>query len=416
MLNLLKKRGILFLAFSNGVSQLGDRLTHMVIITLIGVKYPGKISAFSEFAVTFTLPVLILAPFVGVIVDHWNKQMIMFRCHLIQSILIFLTPSFVILFDSLVPIWILVFTFFALDVFNNTAKNAVVPDLVEYHELVPANSFIVTVARIATFLGMVGGGYLIKWVGWRLGFYLDGTTHLIAGFLVLGMGAKVLFEPSVKIDISLQKRLKESFKYFLLDIKELVYLLFHDRVVLFVMISVFVLPFAAAIAYTVLIYLIQQVFNMGTTGVGWLGGVIGTGMLAGGLLMGFLGKRFNRPLIIICSMVMLALFFIIGPFFINPLSMYAIAFISGMVFSFVGIAQDTILQEDVLKSMRGRIFATKEFVISLTFMVCAVGIGLISSSLRPFVILRLAGLIIILLTLLAVFVLHSIPPETKKKL
>ncbi|MEO0136737.1 MAG: MFS transporter [candidate division WOR-3 bacterium] len=416
MINLLKKRGILFLALSNGTSQLGDRLTHMVIITLIGTQYPGKISAFSEFAVTFSLPVLILAPFVGVIVDHWNKQTIMFRCHLMQTILIMLTPSFVVLFHSLIPIWVLVFTFFALDVFNNTAKNAVVPDLVNYDELVSANSLIITIARIATFLGMVGGGYLIKWVGWRLGFYLDASTHLIAGLLVLGMGARALFEPAVRIEHNWKKKLNEAYRYFLQDMKELFKLLLSDRVVLFVMISVFVLPFAAAIAYTVLIYLIQQTFNMGTPGVGWLGGIIGIGMLLGGILMGFLGRRFNRPLIIIGSMGLLSLFFLFGPFFINPLSMYVIALISGMVFSFVGIAQDTILQEDVLKSVRGRIFATKEFIINLTFLLCALGIGLLSKILAPFAILRLTGVIIICLTILALLIINTIPAEARKKL
>ncbi len=416
MFNLFKKRGILFLALSNGVSQLGDRLTHMVIITLIGAKYPGKVSAFSEFAITFSLPVIILAPFVGVIVDHWNRQTIMFRCHLFQAILIFLTPSFVILFDSLVPIWILVFVFFALDVFNNTAKNAVVPDLVEYNELVSANSFVITLARIATFLGMVGGGYLIKWVGWRLGFYLDASTHLIAGCLALGMGARILFEPSAKTEISLKQKLKESLRLFLFDLRELIVLLIHDRVVMFVMISVFVLPFSAAIAYTVLIYLIQQTFNMGTAGVGWLGGIIGAGMFIGGIFMGFFGRILNRPLIIIFSMITLALFFIIGPFFITPLFLYFIAFVSGMVFSFVGIAQDTILQEDVLKSIRGRIFATKEFIINSAFLICAAGIGLISNILKPFTILRFTGLIIGCLTILAVFILYSIPAQERRGL
>ncbi|MGB9721768.1 MAG: MFS transporter [bacterium] len=416
MFDLFNKRGILFLALSNGTSQLGDRLTHMVIITLIGAKYPGKVSAFSEFAITFSLPVIILAPFVGVIVDHWNRQTIMFRCHLIQSILIFLTPSFVILFDSLIPIWILVFMFFALDVFNNTAKNAVVPDLVEYDELVSANSFMITIARIATFLGMVGGGYLIKWVGWRLGFYLDASTHLIAGCLALGMGAKILFEPSAKTEISLRQKLKESLKLFLMDLRELINLLIRDRIVMFVMISVFVLPFSAAIAYTVLIYLIQQTFNMGTAGVGWLGGIIGAGMFVGGILMGFFGRRFNRPLIIICSMTVLALFFIVGPFFITALFLYFIAFVSGMVFSFVGIAQDTVLQEDVLKSIRGRIFATKEFVINLTFLGCAIVIGLISNVFGPFVILRITGLFVASLTILAIIILISIPQDTRKRL
>jgi len=258
MFALLKQRGIFFLGLSNTVSQLGDRLTHMVIITLIGVMFPGRISAFSEFSVTFSLPIVILSPFAGVFIDHWNKQTIMFRCHLIQAILIFVTPFFIVLTHSIVPIWVLVVLFFSLDLFNNTSKNSVIPDLVKYDQLVSANSIIITMARIATFIGMVGGGYLIHWVGWQAGFFIDASTHLIAGTLVLAMGAKTLFEPVRKIDFSLSKELKKSFNTFVSDLTEVGILLLKDRMVIMVMISVFVLPFVSAVAYTVLIFLVPR--------------------------------------------------------------------------------------------------------------------------------------------------------------
>ncbi|OGC42703.1 hypothetical protein A2Y85_06355 [candidate division WOR-3 bacterium RBG_13_43_14] len=93
MFNLLKKRGALFISLSNAVSQLGDRLTYMVIVTLIGIMSPGQMTAYSEFSITFTLPVILLSPFVGVIIDHSNKRQVILRCHLMQSILIFPTPT-----------------------------------------------------------------------------------------------------------------------------------------------------------------------------------------------------------------------------------------------------------------------------------------------------------------------------------
>lgn len=416
MFNLLKKRGLLFLGLSNTISQLGDRLTHMVIVTLIGVMFPGRISAFSQFAVTFSLPIVILSPFAGVFIDHWNKQVIMFRCHVIQSILIFLTPTVVALTHSSLPILILVILFFSLDMFNNASKNAVIPDVVEYDELVPANSFIIMLARIATFAGMVGGGYLVHWVGWQLGFYIDASTHLIAGILVLGMGAKMLFEPVKRFEFSFVKEIKKSFSRFLEDLKELGMLLVEDRAVIFVMLSVFILPFVAAIAYTVLIYLIQQEFGLGTAGVGWFGGVIGVGMFMGAVLMGIFGQKINRGIIIIYSIAILALFFLIGPFFLTPIFLYMIAFVAGTVFSFVGISQDTILQEDVLKDIRGRIFATKEFVINLTFVLAAILVGLVSVRFAPFTIIRAIGIFLIIITAIAVLIYRTIPYHIRTKL
>jgi len=416
MFALLRQRGILFLGLSNTVSQLGDRLTHMVIITLIGVMFPGRISTFSEFSVTFSLPIVILSPFAGVFIDHWNKQTIMFRCHLIQAILIFITPFFIMLTNSIIPIWILVVLFFSLDLFNNTSKNSIIPDLVRYDQLVSANSIIITMSRIATFIGMVGGGYLIKWVGWQTGFFIDASSHLIAGTLVLAMGAKTLFEPVRKVDFSLSKELKKSLHTFVSDLKELGLLLLKDRMVILVMISVFVLPFVSAVAYTVLIYLVQQEFGMGTPGVGLLGGIIGVGMLCGAILIGHFGRYVSRGLILIYSIAIMAIFFLIGPFYITPVFLYIIGFIIGIIYSFVGIAQDTILQEDVARSIRGRIFATKEFVANLTFVVWAVMVGVISTVLNPFLIIRFVGIVLLAIVVFTIFIYRSIPHEIRSKL
>jgi DHA3 family macrolide efflux protein-like MFS transporter len=414
--SLFKKRGITFLGLSNTVSQLGDRLTHMVIITLIGSMFPGRVSAYSEFALTWSLPIVILSPFAGVFIDHWNKQTIMLRCHVIQSLLIFMTPTMIFLTKSYTPVWVLVVLFFSLDMFNNASKNAIIPDLVEYKELVAANSLVTTLARVATFIGMLGGGYLVGWVGWQFGFYIDATTHFIAGILVLGMGAKMLFEPVKRFEFSLRKELKKSFLRFVDDLKELGILVIKDRCVIFVMLSVFILPFVATVAYTILIFLIQQTYGLGTTGVGWFGAVIGGGMLVGGLVMGIFGHAINRGKIIIYSIMVLALFFLLGPFFTTPVFLYVIAFIAGMVYSFVGIAQDTILHEDVLKGIRGRIFATKEFVINVTVVISAVFVAVISRYFTPYPVIRGVGVFLLLLSALAFFIYRSIPLDMRSRI
>jgi DHA3 family macrolide efflux protein-like MFS transporter len=411
--SLFKKRGITFLSLSNTISQLGDRLTHMVIITLIGDIAPGRISAYCAFAITWSLPIVILSPFAGVLIDRWNKQTIMLRCHVIQSILIALTPVVIIITNSTVPIWILVVLFFSLDMFNNASKNAIIPELVNKDELVPANSLVIILARIATFLGMVGGGYLIKWVGWHFGFYIDASTHFIAGMLVLGMGARMLFEPVKKFDFPLIKELRRSFITFAGDLRELLVFIVRDRVVIFVMLSVFVLPFIALIAYTVLIYLVQQVFGQGTEGVGWFGGIIGIGMLIGGVLMGFFGKYVSRGKIIIVSIAILAIFFLAGPYFTSAIFLYCMAFIAGVMFSFIGISQDTMLQEDVLKAIRGRIFATKEFVINLTVVASALAVLALSHYYPPYWILQGVGVFLALVTVAAWLIYRSIPHNTR---
>jgi predicted MFS family arabinose efflux permease len=182
------------------------------------------------------------------------------------------------------------------------------------------------------------------------------------------------------------------------------------------MLSVFILPFVATVSYTILIFLIQQTFGLGTTGVGWFGGIIGIGMLVGGILMGIFGKNVNRGKTIIFSITILALFFLAGPFFTTALFLYIISFIAGVMFSFIGIAQDTILQEDVLKGIRGRIFATKEFVINLTVVISALFFGMISKFAAPYSIIRGVGIFLIFITIAAFLIYRSIPGDIKAKL
>lgn len=416
MFQLLKNRGVLFLSLSNFLAQLDSRLIHMVIITLVGAMFPGRLSAFTGFAVAYSLPVIILAPFVGVLVDHWNRKSIMVRSHLIQTVLICLTPFFIRLTHSFIPIWVMVVLFFSLEVFYNTARNTSIPDLVAPADLIPANAIITAVARIATFLGMVAGAFLIKATGWNWGFYIDGLVVLAAGLLILGMGSQAVFEPTIKINFSLSHKLKKSLRVFGDDLKELGRLLVHDRLVIFVMISVCVLPFVSAIAYTVLVYLIQQQFRLGTVGVGIFGGVIGLGMLAGALLMGFLDRKISRGWIIIGSIALLAALFLVGPLFVSPFFLYLVALVSGLVYSLVGVAQDTMLQEDVAKDIRGRVFGTKEFFINLTFTLSAVLVGVLGSRVAPYTVVTWVGIILVGVTVFSAFVFNSIPPEIRARL
>ncbi len=399
MFFLLKKRGFLFLTLSNAMSQFGDRLTHMVIISLIHILSPGRVTAFSEFSMTFTIPVIILSPFAGVLVDHWNKKNIMIRAHYIQAFFIFITPFFIMLTKSMIPVWITVVIFFSLDIFNNTAKLAVIPSLVEKDSLVPANSILLLFARVATFGGMVLGGFLIKWLGWRLGFFLDAATHFIAGSFVIWMGKTKLFEPQKRIEFGIGERLKKALRQFIQDLKDVFILLLRDKKILFVIISLVMVPFTTAIAYTALIYIVQQVLGLGTPGVGITGGIIGIGMILGAFLTGTIGKKADKFLWIIFSVFVYSLFFLFGRYFITVLFIYSLSLISGILFSFIGIFQDTILQEEVDEGTRGRIFGVKEFVVNTTFLPTAIGAGILSDlfsyefviTLTGFFLLAMAG-------------------------
>ena len=87
-----------------------------------------------------------------------------------------------------------------------------------------------------------------------------------------------------------------------------------------------------------------------------------------------------------------------------------------MLFSFIGISQDTILQEDVAKAIRGRIFATKEFFVNITFLSASVSVGLISKLFNPLLIIQLIGFFILIVLIFTLLIYRSIPKEIRAKL
>ena len=411
MFKLLTNKPLRFLIFSNTISQFGDRLTHMVVVGLIGVLSPGRVGAFSEFATTFTIPIIFLSPFAGILIDHWNKRNIMIRCHWIQAGLILITPIFVYYFLALWPVFLTVMIFFSLDLFNNVSRLSVTPEVVAKDDLMRANSLITSFARLATFAGMIGGGYLAKLIRLDVGmlilmipFTINALSHFTAGSFIIGMGKKERFEPKTRLGISLHQALRDNAQKFFSDLKELLILVIKDRIVAFVMLTVIVIPATSALAYTVMIYIVQQELNLGTAGVGLMGGLIGGGMLIGALILGSLKKRFNRGTVIIGVIIFFALLLITGRFLIVFSLKYLLAIVSiliGIAFSLLSITQDTMLQEDVKKTITGRIFATKEFIVNVSFIISAFLFGYLSDYIGYLKVLIGAGVGLIVLAILA---------------
>ena len=405
----LRNRNFLFLSFAGAMSQLGDRLSHMLLITIIGISQPGKLLAYSNGALAFILPTLLLSPIAGVLVDHWNKRNTIARTHFIQTAIWLITPLAIALTHSFTPFWIALTLFFGLDIFNNTASPALLPALVARDEILAANSASLFFARIATVLGMVIGGFLIKWVGWQKGIWIDSACHLIAGILVLQIISPKLktltgFIPSETTPPqNLLKEITRAFIQFFRELAEVLHLIFVNRLVAFVLGSIVVSTFISAVAYTILIYLVQQVLGLGTAGVGIFAGILALGMILGALIIGLLPKNTNRPLIVALVILIYGLLFLVGNWLITLWFMILVAVIAGIAFSGLGVVQNTMLQEEVDEYIRGRIFSTREFITNATFLLTTLFIGTLGDLTSYRLALMVIGIVLFILGILALF-------------
>ena len=383
--SVLRIRNFSLLTASCSMSQFGDRLTHMLLITVIAVASPGKLMAYSTGSLVFVLPTMLLAPIAGVLVDRWDKRKIVGYAHIMQAGLWVTAAFLIIALKNFVPFWAALAVFFGLDVFNNTAVPAMLPQLVARRKLLTANSVNLTFCRVATVLGKVIGGFLIKWTGWKYGIFINASTHLTAGLLALGMSGVFIAQRGLTVDSSrlaasgpresVWELVAHAFRQLFIDLAEVVRVIGRNRLVGFVMASLIVTQFISSVSYTILIYLVQQVLKLGTGGVGIFAGFLAVGMIAGAASMSFIRKRINQPMVVIGSILLYGLMFLASPWLITLWYMIVIALVAGVAFSWIGVVQNTMLQEEVPDEIRGRIFSTREFVTNIAFLLTTLFIG-----------------------------------------
>jgi len=381
--SVLRIRNFAMLVASGSLSQLGDRLTHMLLITVIAVSQPGRLMAYSTGSLAFVIPSMLLAPIAGVLVDRWDKRKVVGFTHLIQAGLLSTTAFLMIALKSFAPFWIALFVFFALDVFNNTSVPALLPQLVARRKLLVANSVSLTFSRVATVLGMVVGGFLIKWAGWKYGLFINASTHLTAGLLALAIAGTFIAHREVIADRApacgrsgtVLGLVSRAFRQLFHDLAEVIRAVGRDRLVAFVMVSVVVTTFVSSVSYTVLIYVVQQVLKLGTGGVGLFAGVLAVGMIAGAASMSYIRQRINQPMVVVAVILLYGLLFLASPWLITVWFMTVVALVAGVAFSWLGVVQSTMLQEEVPREIRGRIFSTREFVTNVAFLLTTLFIG-----------------------------------------
>lgn len=151
-------------------------------MALIGLVY-GREGTSIQFAkiLSFTIiPVFLVGPLAGALVDKWDRRKTMYVCDLIRAGLVLLIPIFLFYKQTFIWIYLIIFLAFSIGRFFIPAKLAIIPDMVSPKDLLLANSMINTTGMIAAVLGFGISGLIVERWGARTGFYLDSASFLIS--------------------------------------------------------------------------------------------------------------------------------------------------------------------------------------------------------------------------------------------
>lgn len=386
-----------FVVFSiaQAFSLFGDKLDYMALLAMIAY-YAQRFGwesarAISYLSVVVALPTVLFGPLAGVLVDRWDRRRVMVVCDSARALLVLAIPLLAVTTGQLVLVYTIAFLVFLFGLFFNTARMAIIPNLVGQEKVLGANSFLNIVGRLATVAGMVLGGLIVDWSGWlRLGirpvwtagFYIDALTYFVSVVSLLVIFKRLASSshrvknngaPEVELFIREQSRMIESIKELLLVIK-------REPAVLFVYSSIFLMVLLGAAVVVLYVPIIQSSrelggVGLGTKGVGYVAAIGSLGLLLSSTLFGVLGHRLQKhKVMLVCFLVMglvtagLAVAKTFAP--VAPL-----IFVAGLALSPVYIGMDTLLHEAVPEEVRGRVFSTRDWLLHLLFAGGALLIG-----------------------------------------
>ena len=417
---MLSRPEFTLLVIGQTVSQLGDRLHNMALIALVaaaaetattGVEI-GKIG-------NATLLPTLFAPIVGALVDRWNKRFTMIVCDLMRAIIVAFIPLLYVTLGYIWPVYVMAFFVGLAGVFFNAAKMALIPDLVDEDQLLPANAALATIGRFATVAGIVGGGLMVSWTiwqrigweGWEAGFYIDSLSYTIS-FLTLVMIA-FLSHAAVKRRAAHHPIaesaavVRREMAHIAGDMRETFSLIRAHHGLRFVFLMVVVLGALAGSIYVILTAASIAVLEVGTRGVGFLGGLLAGGMIIGSLLVGTVGTRWDKRWMMVVGCLMMGFFMLLGSMWFSYFIFMPIAFMGGLVLAPVMVSMDTLLHEWSPRTARALVFSTRDLVLGAAFMAFNTVVGFTIAFMQSFadtpyaVAMFVFGLFIIVSTLVA---------------
>ncbi len=378
MLNFFgRNKGFIRFWLAQLISQFGDRINQMALVGLVAVKHPGSPVELAKLLSFTIIPVFIVGPIAGAYVDRWDRRTTLFVCDFLRGIIVLCIALFLVDTQMMVLIYIAVFLMFCLSRFYVPAKMSFIPDLVHEGDLLVANSLASATGMIAFVLGALLGGLIVEWHGPKGGFYWDAATFFISGLLVFSITRLLKVQVTRDEVISTGKEMVQTIhKTVFTEIKEGIIYILGQKDILFIIYVMTILFMAAGSIYVVIIVFVQETFNTVTKDLGYLAVALGFGLFLGSMAYAKWGKRIPRfHSIFFCLVlggIMMAVFALAVATLKSRFVGMALAGILGLVIGPIVIASNTIVHYVCSAEMRGKVFASLEFVMHLAFLLAMV--------------------------------------------
>lgn len=325
------------------VSQWGDTFNFVALALLI-YDLTGSGLGVTGVVVAEVLPVLLLAPVAGPLVDRWPRVRVMIGSDLFRLALMVVLALW---HDAPAGVYAIAFSLSVGAAFFNPAAGSVLPALVRKEALVAANSGIWTAAVLSQIVLAPVAGLLVTQLGYGPAFTINAISYALSALVLRGLHVTGHVE-----QVQRGRLLAEA--------REGVTVLLREPLLRALGVGQLLAALSAGATSALLVVLAED--HLGVTGPGYgiLIGAIGIGAALGPLVMLRLIRDPTRPLFVFGPFGLRGIVDLVLPT-VTTVPVAAAALVAyGVGTSTGAVTFNSMLQANTSNRFRGRVFASMD--------------------------------------------------------
>ncbi|MGI8857150.1 MAG: MFS transporter, partial [Thermomicrobiales bacterium] len=354
------------------VSNLGDWLDILALLTLILYRWNLGPLAWGAYLTAFTLPYAVVGPVAGVWVDRLPRRTVMIACDLARAVVVL----GLVWAPNLAAVLVLVTIKSTFSTFFNPAEQAMIRSTVPDDDLVAANSLNKLSDNGARLLGPGLGGLILAVAGLRGAFVADSISFLLSA-LILTRLPRIVAPPTAA---QITRRFWPEFRAGVTHIA-------RRQALMMAVGSMVAAAFLIRATDTIGVVILKDLgVTAGQLGLSFT--CLGVGYVAGAIVVGQWGHRVSPLLVMGLAVLELgSLMAMMGMAVVQQMSGGSVAFFAafpsrlllGIGFAAGGVAYGAIVQRETPADLMGRVSATTEMLITVVPLAAPFLVSLIAA-------------------------------------
>jgi MFS family permease len=343
------------------VSNFGDTLHYIAIVVLV-FEMTGQGLAVAGLVAAEIVPVLLLGPVAGVVIDRFSRKAVLVWADLFRAALVLtlLWPQ---------GVWhpyLVAAGLVSGNTFFNPAVQAVIPELTTPEQRLAANSVAWSTGRLVQIIASAAAGGLIALAGLGPSFAINAATFLASGLLVATLPIPA---HAGQVGAGARRGLGSYWE----DAQEGLWFALRDRFISRLLLVQALASFAVGATSALLVVLAERHLGLQPEGFAWLIGAIGLGALLGPLIPNTLARDYRDARWLFGPYVVRGVGDVLLAVFTPlPVALF-ILFVYGLNTSTGMVVFNSTVQGAVPDAVRGRVFTTLDVTWSA---MCLLSLGL----------------------------------------